>query len=593
MTGARTDLSLYRRLLGQARPCWLHIAGILVLGLLASPLALLTPLPLKIAVDSVIGSHPVPDFLDWLLPSAATRSKSTTLFVTAGLVVAIGVVAGLRSLATGMLQIYTGERLVLDFRARLFRHVQRLSLSYHDARGPTDPTYRIQYDAPSIQWILIDGAPPVVTSVVTLVGMMYVAARFDWQLALVALTVSPVLGVLAKAVRKRLRSGWEKIKDDQSCAMSVVQETLAAVRVVKAFGQEERQHERFIHHASQGMWGYVRLSFFGGGFDLLIGLAIAIGTAAVLVIGVLHVQSGALTLGGLVLVMAYLSQLYGPLEIVTRKVGEVQSSLASAARAFALLDEAPDVTERPDACRISRATGAVAFRNVSFAYGHGHRVLDDITFEIGPGTRLGIMGATGAGKTTLVNLLTRFYDPTCGRIVLDGVDLRDYRLADLRNQFAIVLQEPVLFSASIAENIAYARPDAGERGIIAAAKAANAHEFIVRLPRGYETQVGERGMRLSGGERQRISLARAFLKEAPVLILDEPTSAVDTQTEAEILDAMERLMKGRSTFLITHRTSALRTCNLVLVIENGRLAALAPAAAANDVLLYAARAGAQ
>ena len=353
--------------------------------------------------------------------------------------------------------------------------------------------------------------------------------------------------------------------------MSVVQEVLAAVRVVKAFGQEDREQRRFMHHASEGIWARFRVAFAEGGFGLLVGLTTAAGTAMVLTIGARHVLSGVLTLGELLLVMAYLSQLYGPLQTLSSLTGHLQRSLASAERAFSLLDETPDVAERQDARSLSRASGAVAFRNVSFAYDKDHPVLHDVSFEVGPGTRVGIMGATGAGKTTLVALLTRFYDPTAGQILLDRVDLRDYSLTDLRNQFAIVLQEPVLFSTSVAENIAYARPAASHDQIVAAAKAANAHEFILSLPRGYESQVGERGMRLSGGERQRISIARAFLKDTPVLILDEPTSSVDMRTEAAIIEAMERLMQGRTTFMIAHRPSTLVNCGMFLMIENGRL----------------------
>jgi ATP-binding cassette subfamily B protein len=271
------------------------------------------------------------------------------------------------------------------------------------------------------------------------------------------------------------------------------------------------------------------------------------------------------------MVMTYLSQLYGPLETISQKVGDVQSSLASAERAFELLDESPDVKEKPHARRIARARGAIEFRDVSFAYNGDGTVLHDVSFEVSPGTRLGVIGRTGAGKTTLMSLITRFYDPTAGKILLDGADLRDYKLADLRNQFGIVLQEPVLFSTSIAENIAYARPGARIRDVVAAAEAANAHEFVCDLPEGYGTIVGERGMRLSGGERQRIALARAFLKDAPILILDEPTSSVDTQTEAVIMDAIERLMERRTSLMIAHRLSSLRICDARLEIESGRI----------------------
>jgi len=588
---ARGDHALFRRLLVQARPWWLYLAGILLVSLLGPPLTLLTPLPLKIAVDSVIGSHPLPGVLGALLGPAAEHSTAAKIYLVAGLAIAIGLLVHLQALANWLLQTYTGERLVLDFRSRLFGHVQRLSVSYHDIRGTTDSTYRIQYDAPAIQWILVHGIMSFVASGVTLLGMIYVTARLDRQLALIALGVTPALFLLARASASRLRNRWYEVKERQSSAMSVVQEALAAVRVVKAFGQEEREQRRFLHHASQGMWGQVHLAFIEGGFDLLVGLTLAGGTAAVLILGVLHVRSGMLTLGDLLVVTAYLSQLYGPLAAITKRVADLQSSLAGAERAFSLLDEVPDVVERPNARPVLRAAGAVTFRNVSFAYDGDRPVLHDISFAVGPGSHAGIMGTTGAGKTTLMSLLMRFYDPTAGQILLDGLDLREYRLADLRTQFALVLQEPVLFSTSVAENIAYARPGASEREIMAAAQQANAHEFIVELPQGYDTQVGERGMRLSGGERQRISLARAFLKDAPILILDEPTSSVDAKTEAGILEAMERLMRDRTTFIIAHRRSTLTHCELLLTIEDGRLAALTPSDATSGTDLLVGGAG--
>jgi ATP-binding cassette subfamily B protein len=308
-----------------------------------------------------------------------------------------------------------------------------------------------------------------------------------------------------------------------------------------------------------------------GGFDLLVGLTIAGGAAATLLMGVLHVRAGTLTIGSLLVVMAYQAQLYEPLKTLSKKVADLQSGFASAERAFALMDELPEVLERPHARPLARAAGRVTFYNVQFSYDDTRPILRDISFEAEPGARVGIQGATGAGKTTLTNLLMRFYDPAAGQILLDGVDLRDYKLADLRNQFAMVLQEPVLFSTSIAENIAYAQPQATEEEIVAAAKAANVHDFISNLPDGYQTRVGERGMRLSGGERQRISLARAFLKDAPILLLDEPTSSIDTRTEAGIMETMERLMRGRTTFMIAHRLTTLRDCDLRLEIENGRL----------------------
>ena len=359
------------------------------------------------------------------------------------------------------------------------------------------------------------------------------------------------------------------MKRIETGALAVVQEVLGNLRVVKAFGQEDRETSRFRARSRESARARIRLALVENVFGGLIGMTTALGTALTLVIGITHVRSGSLTLGGLLLVMAYLAQLYGPLTMISRKVASIQSHLASMDRAFALLDEAPDVSAR-GARRLTRAAGAVAFRNVSFAYSPDRLILEDVTFELTPGATLGISGTTGTGKTTLVNLLCRFYDPTGGQILLDGVDIRDYRLPDLRDQFAIVLQDPVLFSTTIAENIAYARA-ADQTEIVAAAKAANIHDFIERLPEGYETRVGERGMRLSGGERQRVSLARAFLKDAPILILDEPTSSLDTMTEALIIDAMERLMKGRTTIMIAHRPKTLERCDVRLHLERGRV----------------------
>ncbi|MCD6015159.1 MAG: Xenobiotic-transporting ATPase [Solirubrobacterales bacterium] len=276
--------------------------------------------------------------------------------------------------------------------------------------------------------------------------------------------------------------------------------------------------------------------------------------------------------------MAYLTLLYQPLEDMGKRVADLQQAFVGLERAYSLLDEDPDVVERPNARPLAHARGAVGFRGVWFGYQPGVSVLEDVSFELAPGSFVGIAGTTGAGKTTLVSLLTRFYDPDAGRIEIDGVDLRDYRIADLRNQFAIVLQEPVLFSTTIAENIAYGRPGAGEEDLVSAARAANAHDFIAALPDGYRTQVGQRGMLLSGGERQRISLARAFLKDAPILIMDEPTSAVDFATEEAIIDAADRLAKGRTTLLITHRQNVQLRCERILRVERGRVAEGKPAA---------------
>jgi ATP-binding cassette subfamily B protein len=569
-------LGLYRRLLAQARPYWGHIALMLGVELLATPLALLAPLPLKIVVDNVVGSQPTPRWLR-LLPGIGS-SATGFLALSAGLLIGVTLLGLAQRLAGSWLATYVGEQLTLDFRTRLFGHVQRLSLAYHDSRGTSDTTYRIQYDAPAIQWVMVDALIPLVGAVATFVAMIVVTARISGRLALVALAVSPILIALARIYSGPLRNRWRDAKKLESSAMAVLQEVVSAVRVVKAFGREQREQERFADHSCKGVRARLAATLQEGAFSMLVGLTTAGGTAAVLIIGANSVRAGTLSLGSLLLVMSYLVQLYEPLKTIGKNASSQQKSLASAERAFALLDQLPEVMERDHARPLIRAQGAINFENVEFAYESPHVVLRDVSFAIPAGARVGISGRTGAGKTTLLNLLTRFYDPSAGHILLDGVDLRDYRLRDLRNQFSIVLQEPVLFPTSIAENIAYGRPSAAEEEIIEAAKSANAHEFIIRLPNGYNTRVGERGMRLSGGERQRISIARAFLKDAPLLLLDEPTSSVDVRTEAAILEAIEQLMHGRTTFLISHRLSLLESCDVRLNVENGKASEANPVA---------------
>jgi ATP-binding cassette, subfamily B, bacterial len=576
------DFELYRRLARQARSQWSYVGALFLVGLLSTPLTLLTPLPLKLAVDSVLGSRPLPSAIATVTPAAIARSPTALLVFVALFALLIALLTQLQALASKYLTAVTGERLVLDFRAAIFRHLQRLSLSYHDSVGSADSVYRIQNDVPAIRFLIIDGFIPSVSAGFALAGMIYVMVQMDWQLTLAALVISPPLLLVTQAYRPLLRRQSRDVKKLESGAMAVVHEVLGALRIVKAFGQEDRESERFIRRSNEGVRGRIRLALAEGHFNILVGLTTAAGTAAVLFVGIRHVRSGVLSLGDLLLIMGYVGKLYDPIKTISRKVATVQGHLASTERAFALLDEPSDVEEGSDARPIVRARGAIAFRQVSFGYGKDRPVLHGVSFTIQPGTRLGLVGASGAGKSTLINLLMRLYDPTSGQILLDGVDLREYNLADLRRQFAVVPQEPVLFSMSIAENIAYANPGADHNTIVAAAQAANAHEFILRLPRGYDTSVGERGVQLSGGQRQRIAIARAFLQDSPVLILDEPTSAVDADAEAALLEAIRRLMRSRSVILITHRSSMLEGCVGILVLENGRVVAnsASPVAAA-------------
>jgi ATP-binding cassette subfamily B protein len=569
MDREREAPSLRGPLLNQLAPYWPQLLLCFMVDLVQVPLALLMPLPLKLAVDSVIGSRPLPGLLAALIPTTA-HSGLALLALVAVFLVSVALLAQLQILASTVLRTRLGERLVLELRARLFEHAQRVSLGYHDDRGTADSNYRIQYDAVAIQYVTVDGILPALSAAFTLGAMLYVTARIDPQLAVVALVIVPVLFVLLWSWRRRLRRQAREVKRQESLALSVVQEVLTSLRVVKAFGQEAREERRFFGHARAGARARVRLTLVEAIYGVLVGVTAAAGTAAALFVGIYHVRSGLLTLGELLLLMGYLAQLYEPIRTTSRKAGSLQTHLASLERVFALLEEPHDVAEAADPVAMERAVGTIAFEDVSFGYG-GASVLERVSFHVAAGARVGIAGMSGTGKTTLVNLLTRFFDPSQGQVLLDGVDLRTYRLRDLRAQFAIVLQDPVLFSATIAENIAYARPSANHYEIVAAAQAAGADDFITSLPMSYQTSVGERGVRLSGGERQRIALARAFLKDAPILILDEPTSSIDVKTETAILQSMDRLMDGRTAFIVTHRASALRGCDAVLRVKGGRV----------------------
>jgi ATP-binding cassette, subfamily B, bacterial len=558
-----------RRAFEDLRPYLWSIVALLVISLLAVPITLIFPLPIKLLVDSVLGSQPLPGYLIIFVGSQVSKSLAISLAIS--ILLGAAVLTYLQNLVNVWYSSKVGNRMTLDVRARLFRQMQRLSIAYHDTMGASDSAYRTLNDAPMLRSFGIDNIIPLTTSILTLAAMILVMVYLDWQLALIALLVSPMMFLLTVAFRPRIRAGWRKYRASESAAMEVAQESLSASRLVKSYGQEERKNQQLVSHYSESLSAQLKVQVDSAFYSLLVGIVTASGLAAVLYIGIGHVQAGILTLGSLLVVNYYVTQLYTPLRNVGASILDIQMSLTGVERYRAVLDEKPDVPESPNALSLGRAKGQIAFRKVSFEYTKDHPVLKDVSFSLPSGSCLGVVGPTGSGKTTLSTLMLRLFDSTEGSITLDGIDLRDYKLADLRNQFAVVHQETVLFSTTVAENIRFARPNATMDEVVAAAKAAKAHEFITSLPNGYDTLVGERGMKLSGGERQRISLARAFLKNAPILILDEPTSSLDIHTEAAILDTIQELMKDRTTLMIAHRPSTLRNCNMILMIEDGRV----------------------
>lgn len=544
------------------------MAALLLIDLAATPLFLLSPIPLAIAVDSVLSDKPLPGIVDAVLPDSI--GPTGLLVIAAVFQLLIVLLTDLQTLAQTVLRTWTTESLTLGLRSRLLTHAQRLSFAFHDRQGSADSLYRIQFDATALGGLLVNTLLPIASALFTLGSVFVVIVQINAGLALVAVATAPFLAVLSSRSKTQMRRHYKQYKQLESSAMGVIHEVLGNLRIVQAFGREESEHRRFLRSGRASAAKQVTIAGRAGLVDLSTNLITAVGTGLVLFIGARSVLSGAMTLGSLLIVLSYLGRLYAPLRTLTKRVTGMQNAYASLQRAFELLDQPLDVTDRPDARPVGRVVGEVEFADVTFGYPGSPSVLHDVSLRVAPGTRVGIVGRTGAGKTTLASLLMRFYDVCSGSIRLDGADVRDLRVADLRNQFAIVLQEPVLFSTSIAENIRYGRPDATDAQMRHAAAAAGVADFIESLPEGYETLVGERGQRLSGGERQRIALARAFLKDAPILILDEPTSAVDVETEASIMASMERLMRGRTTFLIAHRLSTLQGCDMVIRVDDGR-----------------------
>lgn len=557
------------RVLRYLRPYW-HLAvvsvALIVLGAAAS---LLVPWPLQFLIDNVLQDKPIPPFLAGLLGPLAENRAGLLIFTVVG-GVAVTLFLHTLTVIDNYVNTKIQQHMVLDFRSDLFQHAQSLSLAFHDQRRSGMLIYLINSQADAAARVVMT-IPPLAQSVLTLVGMLWILFVMAPSLALISMTVLPFLyysvGYYVKHIQGRLLS----VRTMEGESLSIIHEAMAMLRVIVAFGREDHEYRRFRSQGERTITARVNLTVRQTLFSLVVDMITAIGTALALGVGAFHVLEGRLTVGQLLVVMAYIAGVYKPLETISTTVGSLQEMFMSLQMSFHLLDTEPEIKDAPEAVACDRVQGAITFDRISFNYRTRVHTLKDISFQIKAGEVVAIVGPTGAGKTTLISLIPRFYDAQEGRILLDGADLKTLTLKSLRDQVSIVLQEPLLFSGSIAENIRYGRLDADREAILEAARAANAHDFIVHLPKQYETEIGERGAQLSGGERQRIAVARAFLRNAPILILDEPTSSIDSRTEAVILDALERLMVGRTTFLIAHRLSTIRRADLILVMDQGRL----------------------
>ncbi|HMG05106.1 MAG TPA: ABC transporter ATP-binding protein [Chthoniobacterales bacterium] len=555
-------MSIYRRTLRYYRPFLGQTAIGLLLSLCGIALNLLKPWPFKIIVDDILPRNPHAHF----------GTSPDLIPVLCLVLVGLQILWGLTNLASNYIFVKIGLQALLKLRTDLYAYLQSLSLKYHDARRSSDSSFRVAYDSQSIQTIYNKGFTNIFGSIITLIGTFFVMIQIDGQLTLISLTVVPAIVGAIYFFAHRIRRDSTSIQEQESALLAQAQEGLSSVRMIHAFGREEWEVRQFHLQAQQSLQANLRLTLTNVNSALVISTLMVMGTAAMYYLGTLHVLSGTLTLGSLLVFSAYLLMLYQPLESLTYTAWAMEGATAGARRCFEVLDREDDVVDAPDAQQITKAAGAIRFENVHFGYAANQPVLRGIDLSISPNQIVALVGGTGAGKSTLLSLVPRFYDPDEGRVTLDGQDLRQITKRSLRDKIAIVLQDTLLFSTTIRENIAYGRPDATDADIREAARRAQADEFIGRLPAGYESPVSERGGHLSVGQRQRIGIARAFLKNAPILLLDEPTSALDPTTEAAIMGTIQELMHGRTTLIVTHRLATIHGVDRIVVLERGRIA---------------------
>ncbi len=551
-----------------------RLALLAVVSVIEVAVGALAPWPLKVVVDNVLVGHPLPRWAQGMVNPLGGRSALGLLAIVlvAGLV--LQVASQLVSMWHTQIQVDTGQRMVYDLRAMLFAHLQALNMRHHDSVSAGDAVYRLDADAYCVDNIVMTGFFPLASAALTLIMMLTILIRLDATLALLALVVVPFLYAILRMYTAPLGERAEHVKELESTLSERLYETFSAIRVIKSFAREKYEQQRYGRRADDTMQARIRLTWQESLFSVGITTVTIVGTTLVLWVGGVHVLRGELTLGSLLVVIAYLESVYGPLSAIAHTAGSLQEAFASARRVRRTLDVTPEVIEAsprglaPDAIR-----GHVVFDRVSFAYDTQHDVLHSISFEARPGETVALVGLTGSGKTTAVSLIPRFYDPRGGRVLIDGHDVKEYDLRALRERIALVQQDPVLFRGTIADNIRYGRLEASDEDVRLAAIAAHADEFITRLDRGYGSEIGESGSGLSGGERQRMSIARAVLKDAPILILDEPTSSLDAISEEIVFSALRRLREGRTTIVIAHRLSTIRDADRILVLDRGQIIA--------------------
>ena len=553
------------------RPHWVPLA-LAFLAMIGETLTdVLEPWPIKVVVDYVVSSKPLPHWLNSLAGDLFAHDRLAALNLAVAAVAAIAIVGTISAYAQKYLTTTVSQWVAHDLRLTLYHHIQKLSLADHDKTRSGDLVTRVTDDIDAVQDFINSALLGIFVNLLTLVGMIGVMLWVSWRFALIALSVAPVLFIVVYWFTRRIKAASRTVRKRQSELLSEVSEVLTSIRVVQAFAREDYEQKRFESESLENVKAALNARTMKARLPVLVDVIIAIGTCLVLAYGARLALAGQISAGILVVFIIYLGKMYKPMKDLSKMTDTVSKAAVGYERVKEVLDIESQVRDRRGAKRAPRFKGQIEFKDVTFAYTDEAPVLKDVSFTIEPGHVAAFVGASGAGKSTLASLMARFYDPASGEIRIDGVDVRRYTLKSLREQISFVLQDTILFRATIWENIAYGKPTASADEIVRAAKLANAHEFIQEMPDGYDTMVGERGVTLSGGQRQRIAIARAIVRDTPILVLDEPTASLDATSEQTVVDALERLMKRRSCVLIAHRLSTIRHADVIFVLDDAAL----------------------
>jgi len=555
-----------------ARPYRGWFVTILLAMLVEAATGLAGPWPLKIVIDYAVGHQPAPHWLAGLLgPGLATDGAAVAAAAAIALVL-LAVLGGIASYVDSYYTESVGQWVANDLRMRLFNHAERLSFNYFDTHQTGLLLSTITDDVATVQDFVSSSTLSILVDLLTIVGMLGLMFWLNWDFTLIVVAVTPVLLLFVARFRRAVKRATHEVRRRESDIVDVLQTGLESVRTVQAFGAQEIEAARLSDVSRATVKAALGARRVKSLLSPIVAVVVSLCTAMVLWRGAALILAGTMTVGSLTVFLAYLAKFFKPVQDLAKMTNAVAATNVGLERIRAILDIGASIPEHPDAREPEPFKGAITFEHVAFSYKPEAPVLADVTFSIAPGQFVGLVGMTGSGKSTIVSLIPRFYDPTAGRILIDGADLRAYTLDGIRRQIGFVLQDTVLFRGTVRDNIAYGRPDATEEQIIAAARLANADEFIVRMPRGYDTMIGERGVTLSGGQRQRIGIARALIRDAPILIMDEPTAALDTESEKLVMEGLDRLMRGRTVLTITHRLNTIRGADTIIVLHGGIVA---------------------